>query len=296
LSGGGSKKENAAEKAKEVQTRQEKENKIPMVIKKEELQNEDMMGISHDPDEPDADKDGRYGNLNRDYTDWGVYTTTGAQISASEVEEILVLSDVYGPFSNDNKLLCDRIAFECQPCVVMSPDKQDAEELKYLLEHNNDNIVDYVIKIYPNQEHGFARQEQLHTAKPKASLSEYYIDPNIMDDETGEELSSSTTSPEKESAFLLSTAWIETYTRLFLPTVGALFKDEESDWSTNIEMKDLNYFHDYYEEDENEEHVVDENMNMNIRDKIRSKIEKEIKEHTIDDDNLDYSDVRMQQW
>merc|ERR1711935_626174 len=92
-------------------------------------------------------------------------------------------------------------------------------------------------------------------------------------------------SPEKESAFLLSTAWIETYTRLFLPTVGTPIKDDvtNSDWSTNIEMKDLNYFHNYYEDDDHnndDDYDVDENMNMNIRDKIRSKIEKDISEHS----------------
>ena len=49
-----------------------------MIIKRNELQNEDMMGASHDPEEPDADKDGRHGNLNIDYADWGACTTTGA--------------------------------------------------------------------------------------------------------------------------------------------------------------------------------------------------------------------------
>eukprot|EP00978_Attheya_sp_CCMP212_P015918 scaffold41220_cov56-Attheya_sp.AAC.3 len=60
--------------------------------------------------------------MDRDFTDWGVYTPTGAQISADEVQAVLLLSDVYGPFTEDTKLLADKIAFECQPVVVMVPD------------------------------------------------------------------------------------------------------------------------------------------------------------------------------
>ncbi|GFH61614.1 hypothetical protein CTEN210_18089 [Chaetoceros tenuissimus] len=47
---------------------------------------------------------------------------TGAQLSAQEVKGLLLLSDVYGPFSDDMQALADKIAFECQPVVVFAPD------------------------------------------------------------------------------------------------------------------------------------------------------------------------------
>ena len=47
---------------------------------------------------------------------------TGASVSAAEVSGVLLLSDVRGPFSDDNRALADKIAFECQPVVVMCPD------------------------------------------------------------------------------------------------------------------------------------------------------------------------------
>ena len=57
-----------------------------------------------------------------DYSDVGLYTVTGAKKSAAEVEGILLLSDVYGFENQDTRALCDKIAFECQPCVVLCPD------------------------------------------------------------------------------------------------------------------------------------------------------------------------------
>jgi dienelactone hydrolase len=60
--------------------------------------------------------------LHREFSDWGVYTATGAQLSAGEVQGVLLLSDVYGPFTDDTRALAEKIAFECQPVVVMAPD------------------------------------------------------------------------------------------------------------------------------------------------------------------------------
>lgn len=53
--------------------------------------------------------------LDRDYGDFGDYSTTGAEYSAKEVKGVLLLSDVYGPLSEDTKMLAEKIAFECQP-------------------------------------------------------------------------------------------------------------------------------------------------------------------------------------
>lgn len=60
--------------------------------------------------------------MDRETSDWGKYTQTGAQLSASEVQGVLLLSDVYGAFSEDTRSLAGKIAFECQPVVVMVPD------------------------------------------------------------------------------------------------------------------------------------------------------------------------------
>jgi hypothetical protein len=58
----------------------------------------------------------------RDPGDWGVWTPTGAQLSAAEVQGVLLLSDVYGSFTENTQALADKIAFECQPVVVIVPD------------------------------------------------------------------------------------------------------------------------------------------------------------------------------
>lgn len=63
-----------------------------------------------------------YSTVERDYGDWGVYTPTGAQMSSTEVQGVLLLSDVYGPFTENTQALADKIAFECQPVVVLVPD------------------------------------------------------------------------------------------------------------------------------------------------------------------------------
>ena len=71
----------------------------------------------------EGDETGLYKEaLHRDFSDWGQYTTTGAQLSAAEVQGVLLLSDVYGCFTDDTKALAEKIAFECQPVVVMVPD------------------------------------------------------------------------------------------------------------------------------------------------------------------------------
>jgi SAP domain/Dienelactone hydrolase family len=71
----------------------------------------------------EGDEPGLYKQvMHRDHSDWGKYTQTGAQLSSQEVQGILLLSDVYGAFTNDTRILAEKIAFECQPVVVMVPD------------------------------------------------------------------------------------------------------------------------------------------------------------------------------
>jgi dienelactone hydrolase len=100
----------AEERLRAIQQAREKANRRP-------LRQEDNVGLE------EGDETGLYQNvLDRDFSDWGVYTQTGAQISAAEVQGVLLLSDVYGPFTDDTKMLVETIAFECQPVVVMAPD------------------------------------------------------------------------------------------------------------------------------------------------------------------------------
>ena len=74
---------------------------------------------------------------------------TGALVSASEVTGVLLLSDVRGPFIDNNRALANKIAFECHPFVVMCPDlfrgtpwvPVDVEDPK-----NDDNDDKYYVK------------------------------------------------------------------------------------------------------------------------------------------------------
>ncbi|KAL3766814.1 hypothetical protein ACHAW5_009706 [Stephanodiscus triporus] len=79
------------------------------------------------PDDADGQEDATdpgtsYSTIERDFGDWGIYTPTGAQLSSAEVQGVLLLSDVYGPFTDNTEALADKIAFECQPVVVLAPD------------------------------------------------------------------------------------------------------------------------------------------------------------------------------
>ena len=80
--------------------------------------------------------------INCDYSDWGVYTQMGAQLLANEVQGILVLSDVRGIRHADTFVLCKKIAFECQPCVVLAPDLFCGEPWNDNDNNNDDNYAD----------------------------------------------------------------------------------------------------------------------------------------------------------
>ena len=100
------------------------EEEVLAIQRKREL--ESKRGIIR-PDEVEGEEDKSdpgtyYQNIERDYGDWGVYTPTGAQLSSTEVEGVLLLSDVFGPFTDNTQALADKIAFECQPVVVFAPD------------------------------------------------------------------------------------------------------------------------------------------------------------------------------
>jgi dienelactone hydrolase len=96
---------------RDLQTRREREARRP--VSREDME----VGID------EGDETGIFWDvLHREVSDWGKYTVTGAQLSAQEVQGVLLLSDVYGAFSRDVTALAEKIAFECQPVVVMVPD------------------------------------------------------------------------------------------------------------------------------------------------------------------------------
>ena len=313
--------------------------------------------------------------LHRDFTDWGKYTPTGAQLSAEEVEGVLLLSDVYGMSNNDTRALAEKIAFECQPVVVMVPDlfhgkpwtgptdqlneegetyeqwrgahdelrlsvdiraaaaclreryavssvvvwgtcfgggraleaaagwlpngsihdidgsigpplvnpavavawyptrynvgdlfgkarqvtvddtgtssqkmavmgvfggkdtipgatPDDAANLKALLEQD-DRVCDLMVKVFPDQAHGFAHRGL--SAPPESNYFERFVD-----EEFGGAGSISVGSGDAEVACLLSTAFMETYSRVFLPTTGPLISSDESARGEANKVEEIN--------------------------------------------------------
>lgn len=108
----------------------------------------------------------------------------------------------------------------------------DAKTLKSLLEED-ERIKDHMIKVFPDQEHGFA-----HNALGKDDTSER---DRFVDDEFGGAGRVSVNDGEADVACLLSTAFMETYLRKFLPTTGSpVSKDEaEPAWNDDLNMKDL---------------------------------------------------------
>jgi len=74
----------------------------------------------------EGDETGLYKNIiEREESDWGKFTQTGAQLSAQEVQGVLLLSDVFGAFSDDTRALAEKLAFECQPVVSKMRGKKE---------------------------------------------------------------------------------------------------------------------------------------------------------------------------
>lgn len=349
---------------REIQSKREQEAKRP-------VRSDDTVGAD-EGDETGIFKD----ILHRDFSDWGKYTPTGAQLSAQEVQGVLLLSDVYGAYTDDTKMLAEKIAFECQPVVVMVPDlfrgnpwkedrttpgfnedgqdyeewrsqhsdlrvsvdiraaaavlrdqygvssvvvwgtcygggraleiaagylpdgkihdtdgsigplpvepdvvvawyptrydvsalfgehkstasqvnsqnsremavmavfagedelegatPEDAAKLKSLLEIDP-RVKDYMVKVFPDQEHGFAHIGLGEDHSENSDMARF------VDDEFGGAGKVSLDGSDAEVACLLSTAFMETYSRVFLPTTGPpISKDElSSQWSEELSM------------------------------------------------------------
>ena len=364
LMGGANQTGSSEQRLREIQIQREKAAKRPVRF-------EDDEGVD------EGDETNLYRNiLDRDFSDWGKFTLTGAQLSAQEVQGVLLLSDVHGAFGEDTKALAEKIAFECQPVVVMIPDlfrgkpwkedpstpgfnakgedyeewraqhsdlrvsvdiraaaeslrkrygvssvvlwgtcygggraleaaagflpggnihdvdgtvgpvqvdplavvawyptrynakklfgperimstgeKQsmavmgvfagndvlagatpaDAAELKHLLD-NDERIKDHMIKLFPDQDHGFA-----HMGLNEVSgVGDTDYD-RFVDEEFGGSGRVSINSGDAEVACLLSTAFMETYSRVFLPTTGPAISQDGGDeeWDKELEIKNL---------------------------------------------------------
>jgi len=337
----------------------------------------------------EGDETGIYKDaLHRDYSDWGEFTVTGAQLSAEEVQGVLILSDVYGPFTEATKQMAEKIAFECQPVVCMVPDlfrgnpwcedpttpgfnedgddyetwrashsdlrisvdirasaailreqygvssvvvwgtcfgggraleiaagylpggqihdvdgaigpipvrpevvvawyptrynanllfgkdrsrelklceesgrsfavmgifagndglegatPSDAEQLKSLL-GEDDRIKDHMIKVFPDQDHGFAHNIFSSNHNDSSELERF------VDGEFGGAGRVTVNDGDADVACLLSTAFMETYARKFLPTTGSPVAKDESEfqWNTELNMKDLSVERDVRQE------------------------------------------------
>ena len=368
----------AEDRLRQLQLQREQANRRPMSL-------DDQAGLD------EGDENGLYANvLQRDYSDWGKYTATGAQLSAQEVEGVLLLPDVYGLHSDDVKALAEKIAFECQPVVVLVPDlfrgnpwkddspvdyetwrnqvhddvrvsvdiraaasclreqyqvssvvvwglcygggraleaaagylpsvhdvngavgpppvdpnvaiawyptryqapeslfganhlqgssdesgkprtlavmsifaeqdtlpgatKEDAATLKRLLEEDA-RVKDHMVKVFPGQDHGFAHNG-LATPGEADELERF------VDQEFGGAGRVALADGDAEVACLLSTAFMETYSRVFLPTVGPPISIEEEQWGTSIEMEALGEPRDVRQEIEDSlDSFVDEPM------------------------------------
>jgi hypothetical protein len=111
---------------------------------------------------------------------------------------------------------------------------QDALQLKKCLE-SDPHVKDHMVKIFPGQKHGFAH---VGLANMIDNNSNDINDRFLKEEFGGAPMRrNSMEDGDAEVACLLSTAWMETYSRQFLPTVGEAVKDDEV-WS-DIDMQDL---------------------------------------------------------
>lgn len=107
----------------------------------------------------------------------------------------------------------------------------DAATLKTCLAED-DRVKDYMVKVFSGERHGFA-----HDAADKVKEPE--VVDKFLDEEFGGVPTNSMDGGNAEVAYLLSTAWIETYSRVFLPTIGPKAADDAA-WS-QLDMQDLSY-------------------------------------------------------
>jgi dienelactone hydrolase len=122
-------------------------------------------------------------NVNVDWTDWGKFTTTGAQLSAQEVAGIILLPDRHSNDQDDIIALAEKIAFECQPVIVMIPDiYQNAGmflDEPQQPQDDDDKMVDYDVEWRPPTVAAATAQKRATAAKFAASREELRLSVNI---------------------------------------------------------------------------------------------------------------------
>jgi dienelactone hydrolase len=119
--------------------------------------------------------------------------------------------------------------------VLPGATPDDAAKLKSLLEED-ERVKDSLVKVFPGQDHGFGH---IGLAS-KSIMDEDTAFGRFVDDEFGGAGKVLLDDGEADVACLLSTAFMEAYSRVFLPTTGPSIRDDEEEWSVKLEMKDLN--------------------------------------------------------
>jgi dienelactone hydrolase len=119
--------------------------------------------------------------------------------------------------------------------VLPGATPDNASKLKALLEED-ERVKDSLVKVFPGQDHGFGH---IGLAS-KSIMDEDTAFGRFVDDEFGGAGKVSLDDGEADVACLLSTAFMEAYSRVFLPTTGPSIRDDQDEWSVNLEMKDLN--------------------------------------------------------
>lgn len=111
---------------------------------------------------------------------------------------------------------------------------EDAAILKAALGEDN-RVKDHLVKVFPDQDHGFA-----HIGlAAKANMDSDTAFERFVDAEFGGAGQVSLDDGEADVACLLSTAFFETYSRVFLPTTGAPIYEDRDEWSSDLDMKTL---------------------------------------------------------
>lgn len=126
---------------------------------------------------------------------------------------------------------------------------EDATTLSGLLEQD-DRVIDHMVKVFPGQKHGFAHMGLREQTGVERKPNKHNIEENmVLDDDYGV-LSSqqSFAEDDAEIARLLSTAFMETYSRVFLPTVGSPICSDDEKWGKSIYVTPLDQERDVRQE------------------------------------------------
>jgi hypothetical protein len=150
---------------------------------------------------------------------------------------------------------------------------EDATLLKDCLDEDP-RVKDVLIKIFPGTKHGFAHNI------PKEYTEGFDEDRFIVEDGYGGRASlveHEYSNSDAEVACLLSTAFMETYTRMFLPTVGEPVRDEEENSWSNIKI--------------NEQPKEKRDVRKEIEDQIANFVPPEVDYSEMEENSSDYLDA-----